>query len=67
MNDKIIAFYTDQIAFFSKRLKRSEKSLKDYKSLGINDPKDIEYLEEIIKCEKENVEKYEQKLFSLGE
>lgn len=58
-NKKLIAYYQDQIAFYTKRMKRAEKNVKDVQSFGI--PVDPLY-ETVYQDEKENVERYTQKL-----
>lgn len=58
-NEKIINFYKDQISFFTKRMKRAEKNIKDLKSMGLEVD---EFHQEIFNCEKENVDRYQAKL-----
>lgn len=59
MNDKIIAYYEDQVGFYTKRMKRAEKIIKDNKRLGLPD----NFLHTLVyQDEKDNVEKYSTKL-----
>jgi len=65
MNIKIYDFYKDQVKFYTKRLKNAKNSLKSYESLGITDQDDLDFYNEIIKCEEENIQRYESKLAEI--
>ena len=58
-NSKIIAYYMDQVAFYTKRMKRAEKNIKDIESMGL-EASEIHHI--IFNDEKENVERYQAKL-----
>lgn len=59
MNDKFVAYYKDQVGFYTKRMKRAEKAIRDIQSLGL-EPDQLSL--RVLADEKENVERYEEKL-----
>lgn len=62
-NTKIIAYYKDQVKFYTTRAKRAEKSIKEqqqYVAMGLAEIDPL--YAQVLSDEKENVERYKDKL-----